>query len=312
MKFHLLYHSIENLDDNAQTVDRIFKDSCDRYDIKFVPYDTRGSLEISTLPQIGKGDMLYRASTASSAIVALRHMISDSCTTFYTDWKSAYTRRVASYFIHHKHGFPVVPSFSGIPVTEEELQKCVDDLGPFPIIVKVMGGSLGVGVMRLDSIKSLRSVLDYLRNTGASVLLRKYIPHDYYVRAIVVGDEVVAAHAAYTMDGEFRTNAGDDTGQKRKAINLPEEVKKMLVEAVRVLGIETGGVDLLYDKDGTAYIAEVNFPNNFTVTQKVTGINIGDAMLRHLMKKVSQQDVRKEWDRKVEYHLGTSHNMKEN
>jgi len=237
-------------------------------------------------------------------------MISDSCTTFFTDWKGAYTRRVASYYIHSKHGFPVVPSFSGIPSTEDELQKCVDELGPFPIIVKVMGGSLGVGVMRLDSIKSLRSVLDYLRTTGARVLLRKYIPHDYYVRAIVVGDKVVGAHAAYTMDGEFRTNAGDDKGQKRRAVILPDDIQKMLVEAVNVLGIETGGVDLLYDKDGKAYIAEVNFPNNFTVTQKVTGIEVGEAMLQHLMKKASNQNVEEKGRKKVEYRFDTSYQMK--
>jgi len=289
MKFHLIYTTPKDLKEPEKSIEVFLKNACANNDIEFVQHDVNDKLELSKMPHLGSDDLVYRASTAQNAKTALREMISDTCTSFYTDWKSVYSQRAASYFIHNKYNLPVIPSFSGIPSTEEELQKCVADIGPFPVIVKVLGGSLGVGVMRLDSIESLRSVLDYLRSVKANVLIRKYIKHDYYVRAVVVGDKVVASYAAYKLESEFRTNAGDDTHQKREALILPAETQEMLVKAVKLLGIETGGVDLLYDGDSNPYIAEVNFPHNFTMAQVVTGIDVGDALLKHLILKAKNK-----------------------
>jgi RimK family alpha-L-glutamate ligase len=209
----------------------------------------------------------------------------DKTTSFYTNWQSVNTGRASSWFTHEKYDLPVVPSFPAIPTTKEEMEYVVDKLGNFPIIAKAVGGSLGVGVMRIDSMKSLQSVLDYFRANNINVILRKYIEHDYYVRAVVVGGDVVASHLAYTMDGEFRTNAGDDSNQKREVAELSEDVKRDVVKAVQVLGLETGGVDLLFDKNGRYFIAEVNFPNNFSVTQEVTGVDIAEEMLKYLLEK---------------------------
>jgi len=220
-------------------------------------------------------------------------MIGPGCTSFHDNWRNVFSVRAASYFLHKAHGLPVIPSFSGIPGSEEELQKCIGRLGPFPIIIKVTGGSLGVGVMRVDSLESMRSVLEYLQSLQVNVLVRKFIEHEYYVRAVVVGDKVVASHATFNMSGEFRTNAGDDALHKREARVLSAEEQAMAVEAVRLLGIETGGVDLLFDKEGSPFIAEVNFPNNFTTTQSVTGVNIASEMVAYLAKKAKRRlDVR--------------------
>ncbi len=105
------------------------------------------------------------------------------------------------------------------------------------------------------------------------------------MRAVVVGDEVVASYAAFAMNGEFRTNVGDDTHQKRDVRVLSPELQAIVVQSVRVLGIETGGVDLLFDKNDNPFIAEVNFPHNFPITQCITGVDIAAKMVEHLVKK---------------------------
>ena len=61
----------------------------------------------------------------------------------------------------------------------------------------------------------------------------------------------------------------------------------MAVKAVKTLGLETGGVDLLFDTDGKPFLTEVNFPHDFSMTQKITGIDIAQAMVKHLMSKTS-------------------------
>ncbi len=288
MKFHLITHPVKSTGADTKTA-QFLQIACKKKEVECVRYNILkygSAFTYSTLPKLEKGDMLYRDTRGQVARNTERTLNGDVVATFYADWRFANFARSASWFTHVKHGLPVVPSYPGIPQTQDELETCVASLGSFPIIIKATGGSLGVGVMRVDSMKSLQSVLDYFRAQDAQVMLRKYIPHDYYVRAVVVGDKMVASHCAYVMDGEFRTNAGDDTDQKRKVVELSDSIKSDVVQAVHVLGLETGGVDLLFDKETEKpYIAEVNFPNNFSVTQKVTGVDVAGAMLDYLIKK---------------------------
>ncbi len=287
MRFNLIHTSLDS-NGNKNKINVWFAEACKKYNLEFVGYDVSGygeSLFLSKLQTLNEDDLIYRSSTGHPSVTMGRVLMNDKVTSFYTKWESVNASRISSWFTHVKYGLPVVPSFPCIPSNKTELEDVVEKLGSFPIIVKAVGGSLGVGVMRIDSMKSLQSILDYFKANKTNVMLRKYIEHDYYVRAVVVGDDVVASHAAYTMDGEFRTNAGDDTDQKRKIVDLKDDVKRDVVKAVHVLGIETGGVDLLFDKEDKHYIAEVNFPNNFSVTQKVTGVNIAEKMLEYLIEK---------------------------
>ncbi|HCC05351.1 TPA: hypothetical protein DEP58_03535 [Patescibacteria group bacterium] len=292
MRFNLLYRSL-NKKGKENTIPVLFKNACEQQGVEFVGIDASDlgkSFTLSTLPKLGKGDLIYRSAVGPTVSIAEKMMVNDDVMSFYTTWQSVNLTRVASWFTHKKFGLPVVPTFPDIPSSAEELHQVVERLGSFPIIVKVTGGSLGVGVMRIDSMKSLQSVLDYLVSTKAVAMLRRYIPHDFYVRAVVVGDRVVASHATYVAEGEFRTNVlnGNVEQQRREARVLPEEIQNIAVQAVRTLGLETGGVDLLYDKDNQPYIAEVNFPNDFATTQKVTGIDIAGEMVAYLVKKAGK------------------------
>ena len=55
--------------------------------------------------------------------------------------------------------------------------------------------------------------------------------------------------------------------------------------AVAALGLEFGGVDILVDEQGTATIAEVNFPCNFARNQMNTGTDVAGLLVDHLMAK---------------------------
>lgn len=286
-RFHLIYNSV-NKKNVQNKIPEFFKEACITQGIEFVSHDVSHqgtSFTLSDLPELKKGDLLYRCATNRIALTAERMMMNEDVTSFYTDWKSIYKSRISSWFIHFKHGLPVVPTYPGIPSNKNETKLCVENLGGFPIIVKALGGSLGVGVMRFDSMKSLQSALDYFRATKASIMLRKYIRHDYYVRAVVVGNKVIGSKAAYVLEDEFRTNTLDSEKRTRKVKVLTEDLQEKVVQAVHLLGLETGGVDLLFDKNENAYIAEVNFPNDFTTTQRVTGIDIAGEMLAYLIEK---------------------------
>lgn len=259
--------------------------------VPFVQYDAVNT-DLMSLPELSEDDLLYRDATGTRAGLIQRLLLNQHCTHFYEDWRNAHNYRGTSYDIHNKLGLPVIPSVSFIPDTEEQLRRVVDMLGPFPLVMKVRGRSKGVGVIRVDSWESFTSLADYLRTTPERILIRKYIPHTHYGRAVVVGDRVVASHVTYVQDGEFRSNVvinpSEDT-RYREAREFSPDVQSAVVQAVRSVGLETGGVDLLFAEDGTAFIAEMNFPNDFSYTQKITGVDIARLMIEHLLHKQAQR-----------------------
>lgn len=281
MKFHLITGPTSA--EETPMIEGFFKSACEKFGVEYIPYDVHVT-DPANLSDLGSDDMLYRSKVGPQARLIERLLISQSCSHFYTNWAAAFNIRGGSYYLHKKLGLPVIPTVPFLPKTNEGILKAVDELGQFPIIVKAVGGSNGVGVMRIDSLQSLRSVLDYLRSVGAQVLLRKYVPHEYYARMVVVGDKVVASHTTYTNEEEFRTNAGKQEDNKREARVFSDEIQNICVKAVHAHGSLTGGVDLLFDEKDNPYIAEVNFPNDFGCTQKITGIDIAGEMISYLMK----------------------------
>lgn len=285
--FHLIYDATATSTAHRETIPRLFEASCTRHGITFNTIDV-ASVVLSDLKTLGTHDLLYRCAITTKAMFAQRILISATCAHFFHDWTLGCNSRGTSYFIHKQYGLPVIPSIPGVPSDYTQRVRTAEILGGFPLIIKVLGGTLGVGVIRVDSMDAFSSVLDYISSITGKILVRKYISHSHYIRAIVVGNQVVAAHKAYVMAEDFRTNAGDDSEQRREAVTLPPEQSNVVVEAVRLLGLHTAGVDLLYDSKGKMYIAEVNFPNNFSVTQKVTGVDIADAMVQFLLERQNE------------------------
>lgn len=265
-----------------------FKQACNDRGLEFVAHDAI-AVSLVNPPSFTSDDIVYRGATSTRSRTYGYITNSPHCTTFFHNWRSGCSPRGASYFIHKQLGLPAIPTFVGLPKDDTELDATIEYLGGFPLIIKARGGSLGVGVMRVDTRESFRSVAEYLRKRRGSYFVRRFIQHDSYVRAAVMGDKVIAAHRAYVVDGEFRTNAGDDTNQKRETYVPTPETEALIAQAVTSLGTDFGGVDLLLSDDGSVHIAEVNFPFDFWVTQKQTDVDICTAIVDFLHKKHQQK-----------------------
>ena len=284
MRFNLITGPL-NKAGAAPAVEKMFVAACDTLSVEFVPHDIK-TLDPSTIQELEVDDMLYRSKIGPRAILIEKLLISKNCSHFYMNLSTVFSPGGNSYYANEKAGLPVIPTVPFIPKTKDELLRAVEELGQFPIVIKVTEGAHGIGVMRIDSMESLKSVLDYLRANKVEVQLRKYIKDHHQVRAVVVGDTVVAGRAVYPVDGEFRTNAVKDfRNQRHEPVQLTEEVQKICVEAVNSHGSLTGGVDLLIDGEDNVYIAEVNFPNDFSYTQEITGVDIAAEMIQFLMDK---------------------------
>lgn len=244
-------------------------------------------IDFFSLPVLKKGDLLLRLTGSSRAKRVEKLIITDDVAHFYKDSNYAISGRDSSYFYNKQAGLPVIKTVPLLPTWESDFHEHIDYLGGFPLVVKIQGGQDGVGVMRVDTVQGLKSVIDYVRSQSKAVLLRSFVQHAYYGRLVVVGDKVVASHRTYSVENEFRTNALGNTGEKKEAIVFPEEVQKVAVAAVRSIGIEFGGVDILFSDNGEYFISEVNSPCAFNYTQVITGIDIAGAIVDYLTVKAN-------------------------
>lgn len=186
-------------------------------------------------------------------------------------------------------GVPIIPTIYNVGKHEVALLgSYAEQLGGFPIIVKSSGGSHGEGVMKVDSLTSLRSVLGFVADTRTSqFVLRQFIADARHLRLIVIGGKVADVIEYDVQPDDFRTNAvAVPTVAERNDID--ESIKQIAIDAVAALGLEFGGVDILIATDGRPYVAEVNFPCNFARNQLNTGADISGQLIHHLMSKVSE------------------------
>lgn len=280
-KFYCIAH--ENNYGSEKSPTLLEQSSNDR-GIKFVPIYPE-EFDHTNIPVLEKGDILYRVSTTKESRIIERLLVNDGVSTFYKNVGQS-LRPLANPTVPlalEKFGVSVVPTIYSLPSNREELKKYVEHLGGFPIVIKDMGGSHGVGVMRIDSLESMYSVVDVLLAKGGSYILRKYIDYEAHYRLIVLGDKVVGTVEYPRVEKDFRSNVGNDLHVIETKCS--KEVEDVAISAVKAKDFEFGGVDVLVDGNGNPYVAEANFPCFFPRVQTATGIDVSGMMVEHLVKK---------------------------
>ncbi len=259
--------------------------ACNKRNIPAVLLDAERT-SLLHLPTLQKGDLLYRATPGKHARIIEQLIMTEGVASCYSNPSYPLLQRSSSFLTHAKFGLPIIPTVADIPTDSERLASYVESIGGFPTIVKVAGQCRGVGVMKVDSIESLISIADFLHAQNITGILRAYIPHRIQGRLIVLGNSVIGGHANTAADGDFRSNAGELTKRSAKGATFPKEIEQLAIQAVHSLGLEFGGVDILFhEKTNEPYIAEVNFPMCFTATAEYTGIDIAGLLIDFLVQK---------------------------
>jgi ribosomal protein S6--L-glutamate ligase len=162
----------------------------------------------------------------------------------------------------------------------EEVPLALEQVGGLPCIVKLLQGTQGVGVLIANSMAEVQGMLDTLWTLGQEILLQELIAESRGkdVRALVVGDRVVAAMRRTARQGEFRSNL--HRGGEAEALDLPRPYAAAAVKAARVIGLEVAGVDMLESRDGPK-IMEVNSSPGFEGLETATGVDCAGAIVEH-------------------------------
>ena len=171
----------------------------------------------------------------------------------------------------------------------ENLQQSFENLNTkFPIILKTLRGSKGIGVLFVETERSLKGLVQtlYKVDEDADLLLQEYIKTDFDVRAIVLDGKVIASMRRDVVEGDFRSNASQ--GAEVHSIKLTElETQECILAAKSIGGLFTG-VDFIPSKNREKIppkFLEVNSSPGTESIEKASGINVSKILLTHFMEK---------------------------
>jgi RimK family alpha-L-glutamate ligase len=140
---------------------------------------------------------------------------------------------------------------------EENIESAVKEIGgKFPVIVKTLTGAEGIGVSKIESMESLKSVLQTLWKYGAEIIMQEFLPNfKNDVRSIVLNGKIFACAKRDKAPKDFRTNIA--RGSKGGSFQLSDEEIKLVERAARVSKCYYVGIDHVIN-DGKPYIIEMN------------------------------------------------------
>ena len=171
-----------------------------------------------------------------------------------------------------------------------DVEPAIDFVGGLPVVIKVTQGTQGQGVFLRHTVHESRSLIQGLLLTGKSVLVQEYIAesHGKDIRALVVGDRVVAAMRRRARGREFRSNYHlNGTVEK---VEISEEFEQQAVRAARVLGLNIAGVDLLEGANGPL-VLEVNSSPGLEGIEKASGVNVAGAIIDYVTSEAVFSEV---------------------
>jgi len=166
----------------------------------------------------------------------------------------------------------------------------------FPMIMKTLEGSKGIGVLFVESERSLDSLIQLLFNQDENVdlLIQEYIKTDSDIRVIILGDEIIGSMERKVIEGDFRSNVSQ--GAKVKKYKLtPLETEQCLLASKAVGGSWTA-VDFIPSenpKKDPPYILEVNHSPG-TEGIESTGVNVVKHVIDYFQNPKNRHPVAQE------------------
>ena len=164
----------------------------------------------------------------------------------------------------------------------------------FPLIMKTLRGSKGVGVLFLDSERGLDSIVQLIhkQDEDADLLVQEYIKTDYDVRVHILGGKFLAAMKRPVIEGDFRSNVSQ--GSKPQNIKLTELEIEECLKASKAVGGYWTAVDFIPSKNRESqppYMLEVNSSPGTEGIEEATNMNIAKEVITHFAKPENRYTV---------------------
>ncbi len=183
----------------------------------------------------------------------------------------------------------------GIPKTVftrsiNDIDDQIDDMGGYPVIIKLARGTHGNGVVLAETKKAAKSVMQafyVMDDDGTNILLQEFVKESAGedIRAFVVGGKVVASMKRQSLDDDFRSNIHQ--GGEGTVVKLSDEERKTVQKAAKAMGLSICGVDIMRSARGPL-VLEVNSSPGFAI-ETVTGRNVAEKIIEYVEQNAKRQ-----------------------
>lgn len=187
-----------------------------------------------------------------------------------------------------KHGVPTPKTYFSF--SPESALEVLDKHG-YPLVIKPIIGSWGRGVILLkdrdtaDAIMEVRELVDgpldrifYLQEAISRP------PRD--IRAIAVGDQVIAAMYRTSPTGGFKTNIA--LGAEPVPCEITKELEDICIKASKAVGGGILGIDVMEDQKRGFVVHEVNNTVEFKGLARVAKRNIPKEMIQYAVDTIAR------------------------
>lgn len=181
-----------------------------------------------------------------------------------------------------QHNVPTIPF--ALVFTEIQAKEAIESLGGYPVVLKSTSGSWGRLGAKINDADALEGVIEQKSVLGTpphkAFYLQKFIEKPGRdIRVTMTGNNVLCA--IYRETEHWVTN----TARGAEARNCPidEDLRKISLAASHAVGGGILGVDV-FETDHGYVINEVNHTTEFKNVQRVTGVDVGGAMLAYCME----------------------------
>jgi ribosomal protein S6--L-glutamate ligase len=183
----------------------------------------------------------------------------------------------------------------GMPATafvrnRADVRPAIERVGGAPVVIKLLEGTQGIGVILAPQIKVAEAIIETLHSTKQNVLIQSFVSESrgQDIRALVVGDRVVAAMRRRALGDEFRSNV--HRGGVVEPVELSPEYEHAAVRSAQIMGLRVAGVDLLEGNEGPL-IMEVNSSPGLEGIERATNLDVAGAIIDFIASQVAFPEI---------------------
>src|SRR5829696_1812276 len=162
----------------------------------------------------------------------------------------------------------------------------IERVGGAPVVIKLLEGTQGIGVILAPTIKVAEAIIETLQSTKQNVLIQRFIKESRGrdIRALVVGDRVVAAMRRSASGDEFRSNV--HRGGTVESVELSAEYEQAAVRSAQIMGLRVAGVDMLEGKR-SPLVMKVNSSPGLEGIEAATKLDVAGAIIDYIDNQVA-------------------------
>ncbi|AYF97857.1 RimK family alpha-L-glutamate ligase [Protaetiibacter intestinalis] len=183
----------------------------------------------------------------------------------------------------------------GMPATtfvrnRADVRPAIERVGGAPVVIKLLEGTQGIGVILAPGVKVAEAIIETLQSTNQNVLIQHFVQESKGrdIRALVVGDRVVAAMRRTAQGDEFRSNV--HRGGTVEKVDLSPEYAQVAVRSAQIMGLRVAGVDMLEGADGPL-VMEVNSSPGLQGIEEATQLDVAGAIIDYIAGQVAFPEI---------------------